>query len=114
MIKFIHLKTLFQLDNIKNILASNWSNKSGWEIAKYLSLFEQDLKENVKYVAFISLLINEVTNVDNSSCICMHIYTSKDYSRKSYLLALHKMVEGCNVENIYNIFVSSLKSIVGI
>ncbi|KAH9291551.1 hypothetical protein KI387_043264, partial [Taxus chinensis] len=97
-----------------NIPQSHWSDTSSWEIAKCLSLVEkEDLKLCVQQAKYISLSLDEVTAVDNTSWICIHVYTFANDIRTPHLLEIHKMTENYNSENIYKLVVSNLKDITG-
>lgn len=111
---FLNFKVLYQYNGMPNVPQSHWSESSGWEIEKFLSMIEkEDLKENVKKAKFISLSIDEVTGVDNTTQVCIHIYTLENHIRTPHLLGVMKMVENCNAENLHKIVVSHLKDIAG-
>jgi len=57
--------------------------------------------------------LDEVTCIDNTSCICMSIYMANNHIRHSYLLEIHKMRENSTVKNIYELVTNSLKKIGG-
>lgn len=81
-------------------------------MAKYLALIElDDLREKVKESKFISLSIDKVTSIDNTSWFCIHIYTFIDSKGWAHLLKLVKMVESYNVKNLYNLIIKSLNEI---
>lgn len=45
-------------------------------MSKCLALVEiDDLRKKVKKIKFISLSLDEVTTIDNTTWICMHVYT---------------------------------------
>ena len=109
---FYDHKTLFELAGVQHLPCTHCSDKSGWEIAKCLALVEkEDLVESVKKSRFISLSIDEVTVVDSTSWVCIHVYTFIEHCRKPHLLTVHRMKEACNSENLYNLVVTSLKEI---
>jgi hypothetical protein len=87
---------------------------SGWEWEKYLAQVEKDdIKEKIANARFVSLSLDEVIAIDNTSWICMSIYMVNDHIRHSYLLGVHKMMENSTVENIYELVNNSLKERVG-
>ena len=74
-----------------NFPSSHWSLTSGWEWEKYLALVEKDdMKEKIASSRFVSLSLDEVTAIDNTSWICMSIYMVNDHIRHSYLLGFIK------------------------
>ena len=73
----------------------------------------QDLREKVRDAKFISLSLNEVTVVDHTSSIFLHVYTfqESEHMRQSHLLEIQKMTQSCNAKNLCNLIVSCQKYI---
>ena len=93
-----------------NFSSSHWSMTCGWEWAQYLAQVEKDdLKEHIANATFLSLSLDEVTAIDNTSWICMSIYMVNDHIRHSYLLGIKKMRETSTAENIYELVLNTLK-----
>ena len=67
------------------------------------------MKEKIASVRFVSLSLDDVTTIDNTSWICMSIYMVIDHIRHSYLLGVHKMKENSTTRNIYELVNNSLK-----
>ena len=100
--------------NVPNFPSSHWSMTCGWEWAQYLAQVEKDdMKEKIANATFLSLSLDEVTAIDNTSWICMSIYMVNDHIRHSYLLGIHKMTKSSTAENIYELVIDSLKEIGG-
>ena len=79
---------------------SHWSIHAGWEMASYLAEVEKkNVQERVKESKFISLSLDEVTMLDNTSWVCMHVYTVKDPVHQANLLCVHKMRANSTIEN---------------
>ena len=71
---------------------SHWSIYTRWEISSYLSEVEKkNVQETVKESKFISLSLDEVTILDNTAWVYMHVYTIKDHVHRANLLCVHKM-----------------------
>ena len=49
------------------------------------------MKEKIANATFLSLSLDEVTTIDNTSWICMSIYMVNDRIKYSYLLGVPKM-----------------------
>ena len=133
LLKIIQLSTIFQLLSnghpmtyypkmtkylsfiqVPNFPSSHWSLSSGWEWGKYLAQVENDdMKEKIANATFLSLSLDEVMAIDNTSWICMSIYMFNDHIRHSYLLEIHKMTKSSTTENIYELVIDSLKEIGG-
>jgi hypothetical protein len=64
---------------IPNFSSSRWYLTSGWEWGKYLTQLEKDdMKENIANSRCLSLSLDEVTTIDNTSWIFMSIYMVND------------------------------------
>jgi hypothetical protein len=51
-----------------NFPSSHWSLTSGWEWEKYIAQVEKDdMKEKIASARFVSLYLDEVTTIDNTS-----------------------------------------------
>jgi hypothetical protein len=87
---------------------------SDWEWEKYLAQVEKDdMKERIANSRFLSLSLDEVTTIVNTSWIYMSIYNVNDHIRHSYLLGIHKTKENSTTEKIYELVINSLKEIGG-
>ena len=93
---------------------SHWSIYAGWEMASCLGEVEkQNVQERVKESKFISLSLDEVTAVDNTAWVCMHVYTVKDHVRQANLLCVRKMRANSTAENLYLEVKKALNEIAG-
>ena len=97
---------------VPNFPSSHRSLSSGWEWGKYLAQVEKDdMKEKIENATFLSLSLDEVMTIDNTSWISMIIYMVNDHIKHSYLLGIHKMTKSSTTENIYELVIDSLKEI---
>ena len=71
------------------------------------------MKEKIENATFLSLSLDEVTTIANTSWICMRIYMVNDHISHSYLLGIHKMSKISTSENIYELVIDILKEIGG-
>ena len=84
---------------VPNFPSSHWSLSSGWEWGKYLAQVEKDdMEEKIVNATFLSLYLEEVTAIDNTSWIFMSIYMVNDHIRHSYPLGIHKMTKSSTTE----------------
>lgn len=110
MTNYPYYMKLLSFLQVSNFPSSHWSVMSGWKWAKYLAQVEKDdMKEKIANARFLSLSLDEVTTIDNTSWICMNIYMVNDHIRHSYLLGINKMRKSSTIENIYEVVLNSLK-----
>ena len=57
--------------------------------------------------------MDDVTAIDNTSWVCMSIYTVNGHIRHSYLLEIQKMKNSSTAGNIYELVIKTLKEIGG-
>lgn len=78
---------------------------NGWQWESYLAKVEkEDIKEKIKESTFIAVSLDEFTTVDNTSWICMCVYTIDNIFRQPLLLSVSKMEPSENAKNIYELF----------
>ena len=79
---------------VTNFPSSHLSLSSGWKWGKYLSQVEKDdMKKKIAIATFLSQSLDEVTDIDNTSWICMSIYMVNFHITHSYLFGIQKMTK---------------------
>ena len=66
------------------------------------------MKESIKDSNFIALSLDEVTTIDNTSWVCMHVYTINDICHQPFLLSVAKLNCNAIVENLYELLKTTL------
>jgi len=75
----------------KNVARKHWFETSGWEIVEHLhNCMLSALKIVVQNARFVSISVDEVTAVDNTFWIGMHVYifSTDSWEQIPYLLHL--------------------------
>lgn len=67
----------------------------------------QKTKQTLRAAKFLSLTIDEVTNIDNQSWLSVHGYVMEKWERKPILLSLQWIVDGCNADNLTNVILTA-------
>lgn len=76
MTDFPSIPTLLHFLKTQNYLNSHWSVNIRWEWARCLAQVEkEDMKEKIKDSNFIALSLDEFIAIDNTSWVCMDVYT---------------------------------------
>jgi len=102
---------LLQHLKVKNISRKHWSETSGWEIAEYLhSRVLVALKLIVQNARFVSISADEVTTVDNTFWIGVHVYVVDGWERIPHLLHL-SCVSNCGI--VYHLTNVIMQALVG-
>lgn len=92
MTDFESMKALFQLLKVPDSPGTHWSANSGWDMVE--SMFHMvtlKMWEKTFHACFISTSADEVTTIDTSSWISIHLYYVKDWERVLVLLLLTKL-----------------------
>ena len=66
------------------------------------------MKEKIKRSNFIALSLDEVTSIDNTFWVCMHVYTVNNLFCQSFLLSVAKLNCSVIIENLYDLLKSTL------
>lgn len=94
---------------VPNYPNRHWSVNSGWEQAICLAeVDKEDVKEKIRESNFIAFSLDEVMAVENTSWVCMHVYTVQNHSRQLHLLSVAKMKESVTTENLFQLVKRSL------
>ncbi len=72
---FEGLKNLFVVLKVKHTYKKHWINSLGWGIVESMNdLLLQSTRNAINVVDFLFMNADEVTTIDNASCISLHIY----------------------------------------
>ena len=66
------------------------------------------MKEKIKDSNFIALSLDEVIAIDNTSWVCMHVYTINNLCRQPLILSIVKLNCSVITENLYELLKSTL------
>ena len=66
------------------------------------------MKESIKNSNFIALSLDEVTTIDNTSWVCMHVYTVNNLCHQLFLLSVAKLNHSVTTENLYELLKTTL------
>lgn len=81
---------MYSFINIPNFPNNHWFEGSAYQMLKYLAIVEVEyLGEKVKRAQFISLSLEEMIIVDNTSWVCIHLYIVENHSHEPHLLIVH-------------------------
>ena len=109
MIDYPSLSSLLHYENFHYYVSSHSSINSGWDWEICLAKFEkEDIKAKFKKSNFIALSLDELTAIDNTSWICMHVYTICNFVCQPNLLMIVKMRDNSMAKNIFEVVKSSL------
>ena len=97
---------------VKNLPRKHWSETSGWEMSEHLhGSVLSALMSVVRSARIISISADEVTAIDNTSWLGVHVYAMDSWERVPHLLHLSCISEssdgGC-VDNLTNAIMLSL------
>lgn len=89
---------------LKSVPRKHWSETSGWEMAEHLhSCVLTALKLVVQNAKFVSISADEVTAVDNTSWIGVHVYAVQSWERIPYLLHLSCVSDCGTADHLINV-----------
>ena len=66
------------------------------------------MNEKIKHSNYIALSLDEVTTIDNTSWVCMHVYTINDLCRQPFILSIAKLDCSAIATKLYELLKSTL------
>ncbi len=99
---FLHLK-------VKNVPKKHWSETSGWEMSEHMhGCVLSALKSAVQSAFYIAISADEVTAVDNTGWIGVHVYTVERWEMIPHLLHLSLLGEDGGTDHLTNVIMDAL------
>jgi hypothetical protein len=94
---------------VKNVPIKHWSETSGWEMAEHLhGCVLAALKGVVQSARIISISIDEVTAIDNTSWVGVHVYAMRSWERMPHLLHLSCVSESGTSDHLTSVIMHVL------
>jgi hypothetical protein len=94
---------------VKNIPIKNWSETSGWEMAEQLhGCILAVLKGVVQSARIISITVDEVTAIDNTSWVGVHVYAMRSWERMPHLLHLSCVSKSGTSDHLTSVIMHAL------
>jgi hypothetical protein len=101
MTNFESLKELFKFLKFSNVPKKHWKNSSGWGMIRAMhNAILKQMKVVLQQIKFISINYDELTTLDNQSCISMHAYIVENWQRQLVLLNLERVVDKSTFNSI--------------
>jgi hypothetical protein len=69
----------------------------------------EETRSDLKKANYISALADEVTTINGSAWLSMHVYVCQNFMRVPILLSLQHITRGANADNLTDMIISSLK-----
>jgi hypothetical protein len=94
---------------VKNVPIKHWSETSGWEMAEHLhGCVLAALKGVVQSARIISISVDEVTAIDNTSWVGVHVYAMRSWERMPHLLHLSYVSESGTSDHLTSVIMHAL------
>jgi len=80
-------------------------------MAKYM--YQQvvfEMRRLIQVAHFIAVTIDEITTVDNSSWLSIHVYIVQEWVRVLLLVSLQRMECSPNIDNLTKLIIESVRS----
>ena len=109
MCDYEHEQYLLRHLKVKNLPKKHWSETSGWEMSEHMhATVLLRLKSLVQSARFVSISADEVTAVDTTSWLGVHVYTMDSWERVPHLLHLSCLSDGGTADILTNAIMLSL------
>jgi hypothetical protein len=96
---------------VKNVPRKHWSETSGWEMGEHVHGYVlAALKVVVQSARIISISVDEVTTVDNTCWVEVHVYAVQSWERMPHLFHLSCVYESGTFDYLTNVIMHVLLS----
>ncbi len=101
------MPSLFHMLKVKSIDSSNWS------MAKVMhNVLLKATKATFVHANFIVVNVDEITTIDNTQWLSIHLYTVQGWKRIPILLCVESIVVFATSNNIFGLMVKGLLKLV--
>jgi hypothetical protein len=109
MADFSAMQDLLVKLNVADLPKRHWGELAGWDFSHAMAKVCSDrLKADIAKARFISVSADEVTAVDNSQWLSIHVYYNVNFSRQSHMLCIRRLYSEANANNLTNMIVEQL------
>jgi hypothetical protein len=110
MTDYVSAEQLFQDLNVPHHPRKHWSEGSGWEIAEAMAkVISYRTRADLAKASYISASADEVTTIDGSAWLSVHVYVCQNFMRVPILLSLQHVSEGANADNLTDMIMTTLR-----
>jgi hypothetical protein len=110
MTDFSNSRELLQQLEVPECLKKHWSEGSGWQMVEIMAnVVSERTMQVLSDANFLSISADEVTSVDNTSWLSLHVYACQPWKRVPILLSLQRTVDGEGVDVVREMITSSLE-----
>jgi len=109
MTNYENLKDLFQLLKVKSVSKKHWFNTSWWGMVEvmYIVLLEAT-KTTFVATPFIVVSVDEVTMIDNTQWLSIHLYVVQKWRSIPILLCVEAVSSFATSDNILSLMVKCM------
>jgi hypothetical protein len=94
---------------VKHLPTKHWCESSSWEMAHYMHLsILVAITKALQAARVISITANEVTGIDNTQWLSVHVYVVQNFVRVPLLLHLSHIIDGCKSNYILGLITTAL------
>jgi hypothetical protein len=109
MTDYVSAEKLFADLNVPHMPRKHWSEGAGWQMADAMARVVSDkTRADLAKANYISASADEVTTVDGSTWLSVHVYVCQNFMRVPILLSLQHVTEGSNTDNLTDMISTSL------
>ena len=112
---YLEAQPLYMFLHVPYNPMKHWSISSGWEIGETMdNTIQETVRAEIRFSPFFAISLDEVTTIDNSQWLAIHIYTYNNFSRKCHYLCVSKIEGISNAQNLIEIILANLLTFGGL
>jgi hypothetical protein len=109
MIDYKDLKALFQLLKVKSVFEKHWFDTSRWGMVKVMHVVLLEVTKTTFFATpFIVVNANEVTMIDNTQWLSIHLYVVQKWKCIPILLCVEAINLFATFDNIFSLMVKCM------
>jgi hypothetical protein len=108
MLEFKASRELLRFLGVPKLPLRHWFDSSAWDMAAHMHLeIPATKREMLQGIRYFSVSCDEVTTMDNSTWVSIHIYVVKNYECFPMLVALEHVQEGATSNNLTKVVMTN-------
>jgi hypothetical protein len=114
MTNYEDMPSLFHMLKVKYVSQKHWSNSLGWGMVEVMyGVLLEAIKATIACANFIVVSANEVTTIDNTQWLSIHLYMVQGWKKIQILLCVESIRVSTTLDNIFGLMVKGLLELGG-
>jgi len=115
MTKYEDMPSSFHMLKVKYVSQKHWSNSLGWGMVEVMhDVLLEATKAAFACANFIDVSVNEVTTIDNTQWLSIHLYMVQGWKKIPILLCVESIRASTTLNTIFGLMIKGLLEFCGL